>query len=201
MVPCPLPLTKRSTGLDLTAGLKLLGTALSLYAVLLWLASVLWAYRDIRARTVDPISQAIGVALVALLPLLGIAIYLIVRPGETLIDAYERELEQEALRSELHAISPCPNCRRPIEPDFVVCAYCRTQVREECMRCRRLLSLDWHHCPYCGTSRPPRYEPVRAAARQDSPESEAADAAGRTRERGAGAGSVPQPPRRAARDD
>lgn len=138
--------------------LKLAGTFTALYLALLWAASVLWAYRDIRSRTLDPIMQIVGVALVALLPLLGVPIYLIVRPSETLTEAYERELEQEAIRSELHALAPCPSCRRPVERDFVVCAYCRTSVREECTRCRKLLSLDWRHCPYCGTSRPVRQE-------------------------------------------
>jgi hypothetical protein len=144
--------------------LKLLGTVTVAYLLLLWFASILWAYRDIRSRTMDPISQAIGVAVVALLPLFGVAIYLIVRPSETLAESYERELEQEAIRSELHSLAPCPNCRRPVERDFVVCAYCRTPVREECSRCRKLLSLDWRHCPYCGTSKPARPEPVRSAA-------------------------------------
>jgi hypothetical protein len=155
--------------------LKLLGTVTVAYLLLLWFASILWAYRDIRSRTMDPISQAIGVAVVALLPLFGVAIYLIVRPSETLAESYERELEQEAIRSELHSLQPCPTCRRPVERDFVVCAYCRTTVREECSRCRKLLSLDWRHCPYCGTSKPARPEPVRAAVRTDEEYGEPAE--------------------------
>jgi hypothetical protein len=147
---------------DLASGLKLVGTVIFGYLLLLWLASILWAYRDIRSRTTDTLSQLIGVGVVALMPLAGVAIYLIVRPAETLEDQYERELEQEAIRSELQALSPCPNCHRPVEREFIVCAYCRTQLRDECPRCRKLLSLDWRHCPYCGTSRAPRPEPVRA---------------------------------------
>jgi RNA polymerase subunit RPABC4/transcription elongation factor Spt4 len=184
--------------LDLTAGLKLLGTLLSLYAGALWVASVLWAYRDVRARTEDSTTQAIGVGLVALIPLFGIAIYLIVRPRETILDAYERELEREALRSELHTISPCPNCRRPVEPDFIVCAYCRTQVREACGHCGRLLTMEWQHCPYCGTSRPARREvappPSRPAPQaQRGEDTEEAEVPGAVRRRPAA--------RRAAPDD
>jgi len=147
---------------DLASGLKLVGTVIFGYLLLLWLASILWAYRDIRSRTTDTLSQLIGVGVVVLMPLAGVAIYLIVRPAETLEDQYERELEQEAIRSELQALAPCPNCHRSVERDFIVCAYCRTQLRDECPRCRKLLSLDWRHCPYCGTSRAPRPEPVRA---------------------------------------
>lgn len=148
---------------DWMGSLKLLGTVIVGYLLLLWLASILWAYRDIRSRTPDTMSQLIGVAVVALMPLAGVAIYLIVRPSETLEDSYERELEQEAIRSELIAQAPCPNCHRPVDRDFVVCAYCRTAVREECQRCRKLLMLDWRHCPYCGTSKAGRPEPVRSA--------------------------------------
>lgn len=142
--------------MDITGALKLVGTLVSLYAAVLWVASVLWVYRDVRARSDDPTTQAIGVALVALIPLFGIAVYLIVRPRETILDAYERELEREALRFELHSVTPCPNCRRPVETDFILCAYCRTPVREACSRCSRLLMTDWPHCPYCGTSKPTR---------------------------------------------
>lgn len=172
MVPCPLPQAKRSIRLDLTGALRLLGTLLGLYLGVLWLASVLWAYRDVRARSDDAATQAIGVVIVALIPLFGIAIYLILRPRETILEAYERDLQREALRSELHAITPCPNCRRPIGPEFIVCAYCRTQVREGCGRCGRLLAADWQHCPYCGTSRPAPREtapPPRAAVSMPRP--------------------------------
>ena len=144
------------------SSLRLIATLVVIYFLLLWVASIIWAYRDIRSRTTDMVAQAIGVAVVALMPLFGVALYLIVRPSETLAEAYERELEREAIRSELHALAPCPNCRRPVERDFVVCPYCRTVVREACVNCRKLLVPDWRHCPYCGTSRSVR-EPARAA--------------------------------------
>ena len=37
----------------------------------IWLVTIPWAYRDIRSRTTDPLSQLVGVVLVAALPLLG----------------------------------------------------------------------------------------------------------------------------------
>lgn len=178
---------------DLASGLKLVGTVIFGYLLLLWLASILWAYRDIRSRTTDAVSQLVGVGVVALMPLAGVAIYLIVRPAETLEDQYERELEQEAIRSELQALQPCPNCRRPVERDFIVCAFCRTQLRDECPRCRKLLSLDWRHCPYCGTSRAPRQEPVRAQRAPVAPAEEAEQPGGWMR--GAGDASLRRPRR------
>ena len=136
-------------GGDWQSTARLAATIVVGYLVLLWLASVLWAYRDIRSRTADPVSQAIGVALVTVFPFAGIGLYTLVRPAETLNEAYERQLEQEALRSELFASKMCPHCRRPAQEDFIVCAYCRSTLRDECTACGRLLQLEWAHCPYC----------------------------------------------------
>lgn len=67
------------------------------YLLILWLATILWVYRDTQARTREPAAQAIGVALVVVFPLLGVVLYLLVRPRETLAEAYERYLDREAL--------------------------------------------------------------------------------------------------------
>lgn len=150
---------------------KLAGTLVIGYLILLWLASILWAFRDIRARTLDPISQVVGVGLVTVFPLLGVALYLIVRPRETLAEAYDRQLEEAAIRSELQTVPTCPGCRRIAQREYVVCPYCRTTLREPCANCEQLLSLDWRHCPYCGTTRPtairrPEPTPTREPARE-----------------------------------
>ncbi len=185
---------------DIAGTLQLVGTLGGLYLLLLWAASVLWALRDIRTRTLDPVARSIGIAVVALMPLLGIALYLIVRPSMTLDEAYEHELEREAIRSELHVLAPCPTCRRPVERDFVVCPYCRTVVREECATCRKLLASDWRHCPYCGASRAVRErEVLRPAGR--APAAPADDPRARadgSRRAGLGSAEIddgPPPPR------
>ena len=46
---------------------------------------------------------------------------------------------------------PCPTCGREIEPDFVICPYCRTQFARRCANCDRSLRLGWTVCPYCAT--------------------------------------------------
>ncbi len=140
-------------GGDWTATLKLGGFLVFGYVFIIWVASVLWVYKDIRSRTRDPISQAIGVGIAVVLPIIGLPVYLVVRPGETLNESYVRQLEQEAILSDLHAISACPNCRRPVEDDFQVCAHCGTSLREPCKRCGKLLQFSWRNCPYCATPR------------------------------------------------
>jgi hypothetical protein len=140
-------------GGDLAATLRLVGLVVFSYAFVLWVASVLWAYKDIRSRTRDPIAQGVGVMIALLFPLVGLPVYLVLRPDETLAGAYARQLEQEAILSDLHAISSCPNCRRPVQDEFQVCAHCGTPLRQPCVRCGKLLQFAWRHCPYCATPR------------------------------------------------
>ena len=177
-------------GGDLTATLKLVGIVVFGYVFVLWVASVLWSYKDIRARTRDPIAQAIGVGVAAFFPIVGLPVYLVLRPGETLAEAYARQLEQEAILSDLHSISSCPNCRRPVEEDFQVCAHCATPLRQPCPRCDRLLQFSWRHCPYCATARETARQPrtataAAAAAGSGRPRTESASARGGRPVRGA----------------
>ena len=58
----------------------------------LWLAVVVWAYRDVRARTRSSAAVVLTVLLVALLPVIGLVIYLLLRPRETLTEAYDLSL-------------------------------------------------------------------------------------------------------------
>jgi hypothetical protein len=158
-------------GGDVESTLRLSGFLGGSYFALIWVASALWVYRDIRSRTRDVVSQLTATAIAVALPILGLPLYLVLRPKHTLQESYERQLEQEAMLSELHAVSACPQCRRPVQDDFMVCAHCRTQLREPCGSCGRLLQHAWRNCPYCATPRP-------RPARQEKPEPASTAAAG-----------------------
>lgn len=137
---------------------------LGAYAVLLWAASVLWAYRDIRRRTEDISVQVLAVGIVLLLPFLGIPLHLILRPPQTLAEKYERTLEEEFLRRDLEEQFVCPECQRPIESDFILCPHCHTQLRRRCDSCQKVIDLTWRICPYCGHSHAGSGPTVRADA-------------------------------------
>jgi RNA polymerase subunit RPABC4/transcription elongation factor Spt4 len=81
---------------------------------------------------------------------LGVPIYLILRPRETLAEAYERSLEEEALLQDIEEREVCPGCKRRVEPDFIICPDCHTELKKVCQNCNRLLYLVWSVCPYCG---------------------------------------------------
>jgi RNA polymerase subunit RPABC4/transcription elongation factor Spt4 len=130
--------------------LQAFGVFLGAYLVLLWAASVLWTYRDIRRRSDDVSVQVLAVGVVLLLPFAGIPLHLILRPPQTLAEKYERSLEEEYLRNDIEDKFVCPECQRPIEPDFILCPHCTTSLRRRCERCTRVVDLTWSICPYCG---------------------------------------------------
>lgn len=127
----------------------LLGVAGGLVAVL-WLALVIWAARDIRARSRSTAAAILTVLLVALLPIIGLVVYLLLRPRETLAAAYDRALEQEALLQQIEERPVCPTCARPTQPNWFLCPACHTHLRQPCPVCRSPLELHWDICPYCG---------------------------------------------------
>lgn len=118
--------------------------------LLLWLSVIVWAYRDIRLRSRSRGAAVFTVFLVALLPILGLAIYLLLRPRETVMDAYDRALEQEALLQQIEERPACPTCSLPIQANWFLCPSCHTHLRQPCPVCNSPLELHWDICPYCG---------------------------------------------------
>ncbi|HEC36148.1 MAG TPA: zinc ribbon domain-containing protein, partial [Anaerolineae bacterium] len=50
--------------------------------------AIVWTFRDMRARSRDVLALIVSVLMVALIPLFGIVVYLMLRPRETLAEAY-----------------------------------------------------------------------------------------------------------------
>jgi len=136
----------------------LAGVVAGVWALLLWLSVVVWVYRDIRDRTRDSSLQVLSVFVVLMFfpgfNLPGLSLYLLMRPRDTLEEAYARSLEEEALLRELGDEGSCPSCRRLVDKDFQFCPSCQTQLKDPCAKCERLLSFSWVACPSCGTARP-----------------------------------------------
>ncbi len=84
--------------------MEVLGTVLTVVLALvaafiaaIWIAATVWAFQDIRARTQDIYVQLFAALMVLLFGPLGAVLYLILRPRETLDDAYLRALQEESL--------------------------------------------------------------------------------------------------------
>lgn len=152
------------------------GVVGGVWAALLWLSIIVWVYRDIRYRTRDSSLQVLSVFVVLMFfpgfNVPGLALYLMLRPSDTLEEAYARSLEEEALLRELGDEGSCPSCRRLTDKEFQFCPSCQTQLKDKCARCERLLSFSWVACPYCGTARPgaaPSLGPTPAQTESESP--------------------------------
>ncbi len=117
----------------------------------LWLALIIWTWRDIRNRARDPLAQVLAVLVVALLNLPGVLVYLILRPQRTLEEEYQRTLEEEALLASIEDQALCPGCERRVKDDWQVCPNCHTKLKKSCHSCGKLMELPWNICPYCGT--------------------------------------------------
>ncbi|HLF24839.1 MAG TPA: zinc ribbon domain-containing protein [Anaerolineae bacterium] len=117
----------------------------------LWLALIVWTFRDMRSRSRDIFAQILAALVVAVLNLPGLIIYMMLRPKETLAEAYERSLEEEALLQGIEEVERCPGCGGRVRADFLVCPACNTRLKKACRSCGRAINLRWNVCPYCGT--------------------------------------------------
>ncbi|MGH2531610.1 MAG: double zinc ribbon domain-containing protein [Thermomicrobiales bacterium] len=120
------------------------------YLVALWFVLVVWAYRDIEARSKSVVTQLFSTLLVMLFNVPGVLLYMILRPKESLDEAFQRSLEEEYLLQDLEELPLCSSCQRYVEDDFLLCPHCQAQLREPCVACARLVDLRWAMCPYCG---------------------------------------------------
>jgi len=138
------------TGLGLSSDLAL---GITVYGIVilaaLWLALIVWAYRDMRSRSRDTFAQLGTLLLVAVLMIPGLIIYLLVRPRETLSEAYERSLEEEALLQEIEEKPTCPGCGQRVQDNWQACPHCFTRLKKPCTNCSQMLELSWQVCPYC----------------------------------------------------
>ncbi|MBX6341804.1 MAG: zinc ribbon domain-containing protein [Thermomicrobiaceae bacterium] len=130
------------------------------YLVALWFALAVWTFQDIQSRSRSVIAQIFSTLVVVLFFVPGVLIYLILRPKETLDEAFQRSLEEEYLLQDLEELPLCPTCQRYVHDDFVFCPSCRTELRQACASCERLIDLRWDICPYCGAEQYPEEEPA-----------------------------------------
>ena len=122
------------------------------YVAVLYFVSIVWAYRDIEARSRSVVTQIFSTLLVVLFPFLGIPLYLVLRPKETLDSSFQKSLEEEYLLQDLEELPLCPSCHHYVAEDFVLCPHCHTQLRDNCANCDRLVDLRWTLCPYCAAT-------------------------------------------------
>jgi len=130
-------------------GLQILLALGGAYLLALWFVLVVWTFRDIESRSRNVVTQIASTMLVVFFYVPGFLLYWLLRPKETLDEAYQRSLEEEYLFQDLQELPLCPSCHHYVEDDFQLCPHCNTQLKEPCHSCGRLVDLQWSVCPYC----------------------------------------------------
>ena len=146
------------------SGAKLIIALGLAYFAALWFALIVWTYRDIEQRSRSVITQIFATLLSVLFFVPGALLYLVLRPRDTLDEAFQRSLEEEYLLQDLEDLPRCHSCHRAIENDWVICPSCHTELRHECPTCAHLVRVTWDICPYCATE----LEPAAAGEAQES---------------------------------
>lgn len=123
------------------------------YVVVVWLASALWAFVDMRRRTGNPVAPYASAAIVILAsPLLfpfAILVHRVLRPDEFISERRLSLLRDEALQAEASA-ARCPECRRTVDETWLLCPSCRRPLGHRCHACGATVGLDWPVCAWCG---------------------------------------------------
>lgn len=122
-------------------------TAVVVLLVVLYVLSIVWVVRDAYMRGARWYIWAV----VALVPVVGVIAYCLLRPAMLQIDRDEQELEIALKQRELMKYGECATCGYPVEADYVLCPSCHTQLKNLCGRCSRALDPAWSVCPYCAT--------------------------------------------------
>ena len=126
----------------------------SLLFVIIWLAVILWVYKDAERRRMSGLLWAL---LVFIGNLIGLLIYLIIRQDHPICEepAGSAGLPQSSqpTRPEAAGEKPltCPACNKTVEPGFVYCPHCGASLQKTCPSCGKLKEKDWKVCPHCGT--------------------------------------------------
>jgi hypothetical protein len=137
------------------------------YLVLVWLASALWSFVDMRRRSRNPIAPyAVAFMTIAASPLLfplAILVHRVIRPGDLLSEHRLSELRSLALEAETLR-SRCPQCNDPVEDDWLICPRCRRTLAHRCQVCGGTIGLDWPVCAWCGQDLESGQRPLRDPA-------------------------------------
>lgn len=81
---------------------KTMQLAIVVYFGLLWLTIIVWVTRDAINRSNSLLFQVFAILLNIAFPILGILLYLIIRPGKTTLERYYEDLEHRLILDSIH---------------------------------------------------------------------------------------------------
>ena len=135
-----------------TPEVQMILTVIAAAFVALYVLCIIWVARDAYARGAVWYLWTI----VALVPVVGLIAYILMRPPMMQIDHDEQELEVAMKQRQLMQYGECSRCGYPVESNYVVCPNCSQRLKNVCGNCRHPLDPSWNSCPYCAAPAPGR---------------------------------------------
>ncbi len=117
--------------------------------VVFWLVVVGWVIADAFERTKSIFAVFFYALIVLVFNIMGLVIYLLIRPKATSDEAYWADLERRYLKFETAGLGDCPSCGEEIQPNFIFCPSCGYHLRVKCPSCGVFLEPSWNVCPFC----------------------------------------------------
>jgi len=114
------------------AGFSLFALAL----LFLWIAVIVWVYRDAESRGMSGVLWAL---IVFIGHLVGLLIYLIVRSDHPIAAPAANRVQ----------VSACAKCGKTVGKDYTYCPHCGERMQSVCPKCGKPVDKSWQACPHC----------------------------------------------------
>lgn len=138
-----------------------------IYFFIIRISLIIWVIKDITNRTSSILFQMICILIITFWTPLSVFIYLLIRPGRTLYEKYQEEIEDnldimQDMIEDKHKVVwntlHCFSCEHPILPDFKFCPTCKIELKKNCSNCDKVIYRNWELCPYCWEEHQPSTE-------------------------------------------
>ncbi len=129
-----------------------------IYFFIIRISLIIWVIKDIINRSGNIFFQMFCILLITVWTPLSVFLYLLIRPGRTLYEKYQDEVEdnldmmQEMIEDKNKHVGNtlhCYCCESPILPDFKFCPNCKSELKTSCNNCEKTIYNSWEICPYC----------------------------------------------------
>ena len=141
-----LGIFEKAGSIDWMVVLKVLGISVGVF----WLFVVLWVWLDARERMNNIIVRILCTLLVLCFNIIGLIIYLLIRPGQTKEECYYAELEKKYLLYQTSGLEDCPKCGALLYPEYIFCPCCGEEIQTKCTKCSTMVNKNLNYCPACG---------------------------------------------------
>lgn len=115
-----------------------------------WIVVLYWVWLDSGERTSKVAVRILFVLLALVLNVVGLIIYLLIRPSQTIEEIYWSDLEKRYLKYETSELGDCPKCGTQLYPGYNFCPNCKYKLKVKCSKCGLMVDRGCDYCPTCG---------------------------------------------------